>query len=318
MTNTRPRVSATQAKILADLKRFSAGGPIARVYAETVGLREDIADAIREGVPLDVIVQSVAMRCNVDRRSAIEGLRQNLDGLGLDLSVPRGHRPKKDSLRGDLRSAALVTGPQPEPVPTPAPVAPTPAAGARKDQAPNPSPAPAAPLSLPDIPRGERTHTECEKLAVRHFAQRYGGRNPAHIKAGEVSTAELNWLEKLWDLTAPVNPDTGGPYRIKSFTAAGRPLYDKPFIPRGAFKLKSGGFIENLDDDLRADMKKFGAGLTVFPGASDELQVVLPDGKLSVPFPDYSVNGILRGMMPDIRRIAGTVRDVGGPVSPSA
>jgi hypothetical protein len=196
---------------------------------------------------------------------------------------------------------------------------PTPTAGAKEQGASAPpASAPARPTSLPDIPRGDLTHTERENIAVRHFAQRFGGRNPAHVKVEEVSTAELDWLEKLWDLSAPVNPETGDTYRIKSFTAAGRPLYDKPFIPRGAFKLKSGGFIENLDDDLRTDMKKYNAGLTVCSDAQDELQVVLPDGQLSVPFPDYNVNGILRGMMPDIRRIAENVRNAGGPGIPSA
>lgn len=185
------------------------------------------------------------------------------------------------------------------------PPAPTPKTGAKKRDISAPSdPAPGSPLFLSEIPRGERTHTECESIAVSHFARRYGGRNPAQVKADEVSKDELDWLEKLWDLDAPVNPGTGAPYRIKSFTPAGRPIYDRPFVPPGAFKMEGGGFIEGVEDALRADMKKYGAGLAEDQDDSDMLQAIFGDGYRSVPFPKRNVNGMLRGMMPDIRKAA--------------
>ncbi|MHB1666483.1 hypothetical protein [Thiomonas sp.] len=185
------------------------------------------------------------------------------------------------------------------------PTAPTPKAEAKKRDVSAPSaPAPSSPFVLSEIPPGERTHTACENIAVTHFARRYGGRNPAQVKVDEVSTAELDWLEKLWDLNAPANPGTGDLYRIKSFTPAGRPIYDKPFFPPGAFRMESGGFIEGVDDDLHADMKKYGAGLAEDQDDNDMLQAIFADGYRSVPFPKRNVNGMLRGMMPDIRKAA--------------
>lgn len=302
-TAARPRVSATQAKILADLKRFGAGGPVARVYTETVGLREDIAQAIRLGVPLDAIVQSVATRCEVDRRSAIEGLRQSLDGLGLDLSLPRGHRPKSDSLRGDLAAAAA-----------PRPVPPTPTSGAKKANAPHSpavapgavpavppptptptptrSPAPQAsaqstptsPAPFPEIPRGELTHTERAEIAKKWIASQFGDKHPTQVRPDELTPAAQEWLEKLWDKPAPVNPKTGQPYSFKRFTPDGRLTYNEPWWPPEAVVVEDDeygdGYVSVHDAATRETIKKYKLRL-IAKGKPPylELWVQMPDGR---------------------------------------
>lgn len=203
-----------------------------------------------------------------------------------------------------------------------APPAPTPTAGAKKEGVQHPAPASApvvaAPASasvkappLPAIPNGELTQTEREKIAEPWFTERFGGRNAAHVKVEEVSAAELEWLEKLWDVSAPVNPKTGEPYVCKGFTPAGRPIYNKPFMPPGALPVEGGqdvDFIE-VEDYVRDGMKKYGARLVVCSDFKTDLQVIFPDGEMSVPFPRRNVNGILRGMMPDIGRIAQQFRE---------
>ncbi|WP_146748523.1 hypothetical protein [Thiomonas sp. X19] len=141
------RMSARQALILGDLKRFRDGGPIARVHAETIGLRDDIAATIHAGVPMELIVESVVRRCGVDRRAAIEGLRQTLAGIGVEFKLPRGHRPKKTALGEDLSAArpvvsvttpAVAPPPASHPAPMSTPAAPpqsTSMAGAKNDGA---------------------------------------------------------------------------------------------------------------------------------------------------------------------------------------
>lgn len=202
---------------------------------------------------------------------------------------------------------------------------PTPTPGAKKDVAqptPAPSPAAAAPApaktaALPAIPNRELTQTEREAIAVPWFAQHFSGRNPAHVKVEEVSADQLEWLEKLWDVSAPVNPKTGVPYRHKGFTPGGRPTYDKPLMPPKAIPVdggEDGDFVE-IDDDLRAGMLKWAAGLVVSYDFKTDLQTVLPDGKLSAPYPRSSVNGILRGMMRDIARIGRQVQEQKGQIS---
>jgi hypothetical protein len=272
MTNAaRPRVSATQAKILADLKRFASGGPVARAHTETVGLRDDIAEAIRRGVPLDAIVQSVAARCEVDRRSAIEGLRQSLDGMGLDLSLPRGHRTKADSLRADLRSIAPVAEPQPTPTAGakkdagPAPAAPSaaPAATQAQSQTKATPPRPPQPTPFPEIPRGELTHTERSELAKKWIAEQFGDRHPTQVKPDELTHAAQEWLEKLWDKTAPVNPKTGQPYAFKRFTPDGRLAYDEPCWPPEAVAMENSksGYHPVHDAAVRETIKRYGLRL---------------------------------------------------------
>lgn len=206
-------------------------------------------------------------------------------------------------------------------VPPPAASTAKPTPGAKKEvAAPTPEPPqsavsapPAAktnPPPLPSIPNRELTQTEREAIAVPWFAERFGGRNAVHVKVEEVSAAEMDWLERLWDLSAPVNPKTGQAYRIKSFTAVGRPIYDRPSPPPAGTMPVEGGVGDYthvfVDDDLRSSMAKYGARIarkTGPPGMridDDSLQVLFPDGHRSVSFPAYSVNGILRGMMPDI------------------
>ena len=237
----RHRVSATQAKILADIKRFATNGPIVRVYAETIGLRDDIAEAIRSGVTLEMIVQSVAIRCDVDRRSAIEGLRQSLNGLGLDLKLPRGHRPKKDSLQGDLAAA------------TPKPNLPTPSTqGAKKEVTGDALPAPvAAPAAVGPQPPAQ----------------------PAPTPAPTSSKRRLAPCEMLL-IDAEVEGDS-----------------------------------VHLDEYLYKQLARFESGIAVFlEGTESErktmIQTVFADGHRSVPYPRSSVNGMVQGMMPDIRRNA--------------
>ena len=273
----RPRVSTTQAQILADLKRFSEGGPIARVYAETVGLREDIADAISSGTSLDMIVQSVALRCKVDRRAAIEGLRQSLDGLDVDFKLARGHRVKKDSLRGDLSSlhAAKDTAAEEK-----APAFGGAQAGAKKGGEPpappvapaaRPSPAAATaagssqPVPFPEIPRGELTHTERAELAKSWIAAQFGDKHPTQVKPEELTPAAQAWLETLWDKPAPVNNKTGQPYAFKKLTPDGRLTYDNPWFPPEAVRMVNprdeNDYLSVHDAEVRALMKKHGYGL---------------------------------------------------------
>ncbi|MDE2255071.1 MAG: hypothetical protein KGL42_12545 [Betaproteobacteria bacterium] len=300
----RTRVSATQAKILADLKRFGAGGPVARVYTETVGLREDIAVAIQHGVPLEAIVQSVATRCEVDRRSAIEGLRQSLDGLGLDLSLPRGHRPKSDSLRGDLRRAE--SNAPPEPAPAQSVVAKKEAAqhpAPAVKQAPAPAPVspsvPPSPVPFPDIPRGELTHTERAEIAKKWIEAQFGGRHPTQVKPDELSPEAQVWLEKLWDKSAPVDPKTGQPYAFKRLTGDGRPTYDEPWWPPEAVALENSarGYLPVHDAQARDRIKKYGLTLR-----ADGNNVVVFDknGK-------YQVGGIRHD---DTACLARSLRDI--------
>ena len=151
------------------------------------------------------------------------------------------------------------------------------------------------------------------------FSRRFDGRNPAHVKVEEVSAAELDWLEKLWDLGAPVNPKTGESYRIRSFTPGGRPIYDRAPPPAGTMPVEGGAGDYSyvfVDDDLRANMKKYGAHIRKYTGeyaSDDSLEVAFPDGHASVSFPARNVSGILRGMMPDIRKNWEKVRDAGAP-----
>ncbi|MDE2253381.1 MAG: hypothetical protein KGL42_03820 [Betaproteobacteria bacterium] len=192
--------------------------------------------------------------------------------------------------------------------------APTPTAGAKKQGASvPPASAPARPTSLPEIPRGDLTHTERENIAIPWFAQRFGGRNPAHVQVDEVSAVELDWLEKLWDVSAPINPKTGDPFAHKAFTPGGRPTYNRPFIPPKAIPLGDDGDFVEIDDDLRENLKRYGAGLAVSEDCRTDLHTVFADGHLSVPYPRRDVTGMLRGMMPDIRKNWEKVRAAGGP-----
>ena len=59
-----------------------------------------------------------------------------------------------------------------------------------------------------------------------------------------------------------------------------------------------------LDEHLRKHLARFEAGIAIAEGLKDMLETVFADGHRSVPYPRSSVNGMIRGMMPDIRRNA--------------
>ena len=123
----------------------------------------------------------------------------------------------------------------------------------------------------------------------------------------------MEWLEKLWDVSAPINPKTGDPFAHKAFTPGGRPTYNRPFIPPKAIPLGDDGDFVEIDDDLRENLKRYGAGLAVSEDCRTDLHTVFADGHLSVPYPRRDVSGMLRGMMPDIRKNWEKVRAAGGP-----
>lgn len=277
----RQRADATLTRRLQDPQRLSPGS-LVRVLFHVIekhlaaGLTlEDIASALQE-----------------------DGFAVKKTHLVRHLGLLRAERGLEPLQRG------VKAKPQP-----PEPATPTPTAGAKKTDAL----APPSPAALPDIPRGELTHTERENIAIPWFADRFGGRNPAQVKVDELSAAELDWLEKLWDVSAPINPKTGEPYTHKAFTPGGRPTYNRPFIPPKAIPLGDDGDFVGIDDDLRENLKKYGTGLAVSEYDPDDLQTVFADGHKSVPFPRRDVNGMLRGMMPDIRKNAEKVKNAGQP-----
>ncbi|MDE2252697.1 MAG: hypothetical protein KGL42_00260 [Betaproteobacteria bacterium] len=65
----------------------------------------------------------------------------------------------------------------------------------------------------------------------------------------------------------------------------------------------------HLDEYLYKQLARFESGIAVFlEGTESErktmIQTVFADGHRSVPYPRSSVNGMVQGMMPDIRRNA--------------
>ena len=306
----RQRADATLTRRLQDPQRLSPGSLVRVLFSV-------VEKHLAAGLTLEDIATALQ-----DDGFAIKKthLVRHLGILRAERGLPPLHRGVKASSQPEARPVG------------PAALAPTPTSGAKKEGAQHPAPAPApvaaAPASakappLPAIPSGELTQTERENIAVPWFARRFGGRNAAHVKVDEVSAAELDWLEKLWDLSAPVNPKTGQTYRIKSFTAVGRPIYDRPPPPpAGTMPVEDGvgdyAYVF-VDDDLRANMKKYGAHIRKYTGkytSDDSLQAVFPDGHGSVSFPARSVNAILRGMMPDVRKAAEKSGFVGIPGGP--
>ena len=288
----RQRADATLTRRLQDPQRLSPGSLVRVLFSViekhlAAGLTlEDIATALQE-----------------------DGFAVKKTHLVRHLGVLRAEHGLEPLRRGAKAKIRPPAPPAADPV-----AASTPTAGAKKQgTSVPPASAPARPTPLPEIPRGDLTHTERENIAIPWFAQRFGGRNPAHVQVDEVSAAELDWLKKLWDQTPPLAPRTGQPYRIKSFTPGGRPTYNKPFLPPKAIPTGVDGDFVEIDDDLRENLKRYGAGLAVSEDCRTDLHTVFADGHLSVPYPRRDVTGMLRGMMPDIRKNWEKVRAAGGP-----
>ncbi|NNM65801.1 MAG: hypothetical protein HKL99_14560 [Burkholderiales bacterium] len=288
----RQRADATLTRRLQDPQRLSPGSLVRVLFSViekhlAAGLTlEDIATALQE-----------------------DGFAVKKTHLVRHLGVLRAERGLEPLRRGAKAKIRPPAPPAADPV-----AASTPTAGAKKQGASAPpASAPARPTSLPEIPRGDLTHTERENIAIPWFAQRFGGRNPARVQVDEVSAVELDWLEKLWDVSAPINPKTGDPFAHKAFTPGGRPTYNRPFIPPKAIPLGDDGDFVEIDDDLRENLKRYGAGLAVSEDCRTDLHTVFADGHLSVPYPRRDVTGMLRGMMPDIRKNWEKVRASGGP-----
>ncbi len=292
----RQRADATLTRRLQDPQRLSPGSLVRVLFSViekhlAAGLTlEDIATALQED---GFAVKKTHLVRHLGVLRAECGLEPLQRGAKAKIQPPAP--PAADPV-----AASTTTAGAKKAVP---PVSSAPAPATSAVSAP-PAPAAPAPTSFPDIPRGELTHTERENIAIPWFAQRFGGRNPAHVKVEELSTTERDWLEKLWDVNAPINPKSGEPYKHKAFTPGGRPTYNRPFIPPKAIPLGDDGDFVGIDDDLRGDLKKYGADLAVSESDPDDLRTVFADGHLSVPFPRGDVNGMLRGMMPDIRKNA--------------
>ncbi|SCC94723.1 hypothetical protein THIX_60781 [Thiomonas sp. X19] len=300
----KPKRQSRAAYLLRlDFAQLRANDGMMAAAQDLEPLASEIADLLVAGVAPTLILKSVMNRLSISKHIAVHAIRLCLTESGVEFKLPRGHRPKKTALGEDLSAAkpkvsgstsAVVSPPATHPAPVSTPVAPpqaNPTAGAKKAAVADTEP-------LPDIPRGDLTHTEREKVSLAFFARdRFGGRNASQVSPAELTADELAWLEKLWDLTAPVDPKTGDPYRIRAFTPAGRPIDDRPVAPGGGVMVDD-LFVEGLDPALWKICQRKGMGLEQHPQYPDELRAVYPHGGKSVPFPKENVNGILTGMHP--------------------
>ncbi len=263
-----------------------------------------IAEMLRDGIPASTILKIVCARLGISRYVAARAIQICLNGTDVEFRLPRGHRPKKTELGGDLSSLHATKGTPAEekapafggaqagakkggepPAQPAAPARPSPAA------APAPTPTrpvpPAAgssqPVPFPDIPRGELTHTERAELAKSWIAAQFGDKHPTQVKPEELTADAQAWLETLWDKPAPVNNKTGQPYAFKKLTPDGRLTYDNPWFPPEAVRMinprNEDDYLSVHDAEVRDLMKKHGFGLHASTAPPTYCYLIDRDGK---------------------------------------
>lgn len=243
-----------------------------------------IAEMLRDGIPAATILKIVCARLGISRHVAARAIQICLNGADVEFKLPRGHRPKKTELGGDLSSlhaakdtaaeekapafggaqAGAKKGGEP-PAPPAAPARPSPAAAPTPTRPAAPAAGSSQPVPFPEIPRGELTHTERAELAKSWIAAQFGDKHPTHVKPEELTADAQAWLETLWDKPAPVNNKTGQPYAFKKLTPDGRLTYDNPWFPPEAVRMVNprdeNDYLSVHDAEVRALMKKHGYGL---------------------------------------------------------
>ncbi len=237
-----------------------------------------IAEMLRRGINPSTILKIVSARLGISHYVAAHAIQICLNGADVEFKLPRGHRQKLSKMGDDLQAVASAhaastasastsgakknaDGPQPTAQSAPAPAQARPQSAATPP-ASNP-PAARSPAPFPEIPRGELTHTERAEIAKKWIAEQFGDRHPTQVKPDELTPQAQEWLEKLWDKPAPVNPKTGQPYAFKRFTPDGRLTYDEPWWPPEAVPMENSksGYHPVHDAATRETIKKYGLRL---------------------------------------------------------
>lgn len=238
-----------------------------------------IAEILSAGVPSVTILKIVSARLGISHHVAARAIQICLNGTGIEFKLPRGHRPKKTELGDDLQQVKPAATPAadqgakkaaPDAKPAAPSVAPAPAAkeaSAPAQARPDPpvsaaaQSTPSSPAPFPEIPRGELTHTERAEIAKKWIASQFGDKHPTQVQPDELAADAQDWLEKLWDKPAPVNPKTGQPYSFKRFTPDGRLTYNEPWWPPEAVAVEDDehgdGYVSVHDAATRETIKKY-------------------------------------------------------------
>jgi hypothetical protein len=264
-----------------DFKQLSAHESATGAALDLEPHSSKIAEMLRHGIHPTTILKIVSARLGISHYVAAHAIQICLNGTGVEFKLPRGHRPKKTTLGDDLNAETVAVA-SPVPAANPVTANPTPTSGAKKDANPRPAaqsaaphpqsvatppasnpPAARPPTPFPEIPRGDLTHTERAEIAKKWIAEQFGDRHPTQVKPDELTPAAQEWLEKLWDKTAPVNPKTGQPYAFKRFTPDGRLTYDEPCWPPEAVAMENSksGYHPVHDAAVRETIKRYGLRL---------------------------------------------------------
>ncbi|WP_156055415.1 MULTISPECIES: hypothetical protein [unclassified Thiomonas] len=240
---------------LQDPQRLSPGSlvrvlfPVIEKHLAAGLTLEDIAAALRDD---GFAIKRTHLVRHLGIIRAENGLPPLQRGVKAALQ-PQGAKKNADGPHPEVQPAAPAPAlAQPQTRPTP-PASPRPAMPA----------APSSPAPFPEIPRGELTHTERSELAKKWLASQFGDRHPTQVKPDELTPAAQEWLEKLWDRPAPVNPKTGQPYAFKRFTPDGRLTYDEPWWPPEAVSMENSksGYHPVHDAATRETLKRYGLRL---------------------------------------------------------
>lgn len=247
----RQRADATLTRRLQDPQRLSPSSlvrvlfPVIEKHLAAGLTLEDIAAALRDD-------GFAIKRTHLVRHLGIIRAENGLPPLQRGVKAapqPQGAKKKADGPHPEVQPSALAPAlAQPQ---------------TRPDPPASPRHNPPSPAPFPEIPHGELTHTERSELAKKWIAEQFGDRHPTQVKPDELTPAAQEWLEKLWDKPAPVNPKTDQPYAFKRFTPDGRITYDEPWWPPEAMPMENSknGYHPVHDAATRETLKKYGLRL---------------------------------------------------------